>query len=49
MLFKRFFFLLCVQDGFTAAYIASASGNIEVLALLLANKADVNAATRVID
>jgi hypothetical protein len=35
-----------MQDGFTPAYAASGSGNTETLALLLANKADINAATK---
>jgi hypothetical protein len=33
-----------MQDGVTPAYIASDKGITETLALLLANKADINAA-----
>jgi ankyrin repeat protein len=36
-----------MQDGFTPAHIASAKGHTEILALLLANKADINAARKV--
>jgi hypothetical protein len=36
-----------MQYGLTPAYGASACGNTETLALLLANKADINAATNV--
>jgi ankyrin repeat protein len=36
-----------MQDGVTPAYIASSKGHTEILALLLANKAGVNAATKV--
>ncbi len=36
-----------MQDGATLAYIASREGHTESLALLLASKADVNAATKV--
>jgi ankyrin repeat protein len=36
-----------MQDGATPAYIASEQGHTEILALLLANKADINAATKV--
>jgi ankyrin repeat protein len=36
-----------MQDGFTPAYIASDKGHTETLALLLTNKADINAATEV--
>jgi hypothetical protein len=36
-----------MQGGFTPAYIASEKGHTEFLALLLANKADINAATKV--
>jgi hypothetical protein len=36
-----------MQGGFTPAYIASETGHTEILALLLANKADINAATKV--
>ncbi len=35
-----------MQDGFTTAHIASEFGYTEILALLLANKADVNAASK---
>ena len=35
------------QGGFTPAYIASEKGHTEILALLLANKADINAASEV--
>ncbi len=36
-----------MQDGYTAAYVASQNGHTENLALLLANKADVNTASNV--
>jgi ankyrin repeat protein len=36
-----------MQDGITPAYIASENGRTETLALLLTNKADINAASRV--
>jgi ankyrin repeat protein len=36
-----------MQDGFTPAYIASETGHTEIVALLLANKADINAASNV--
>ena len=36
-----------MQDGATPAYIASQNGHTEILALLLANKADINAETQV--
>ena len=36
-----------MQGGFTPAYIASQKGHTETLALLLANKADINAAMKV--
>jgi ankyrin repeat protein len=36
-----------MQDGFTPAYAASENGHTEIVALLLANKADINAATKV--
>jgi ankyrin repeat protein len=36
-----------MQDGATPAYIASQEGHTETLALLLANKADINAADKV--
>jgi ankyrin repeat protein len=36
-----------MQDGSTPAIMASEKGNTETLALLLANKADINAATNV--
>jgi ankyrin repeat protein len=36
-----------MQDGATPAYIASEIGHTEILALLLANKADINAACEV--
>jgi ankyrin repeat protein len=36
-----------MQDGFTPAYIASEKGHTEILALLLANKADISAANKV--
>jgi ankyrin repeat protein len=36
-----------MQDGVTPAYIASEEGHTEILALLLANKADINAASEV--
>jgi ankyrin repeat protein len=34
-----------MQDGTTPAYIASENGHTEALALLLANKAEINAAS----
>jgi ankyrin repeat protein len=36
-----------MQDGNTAAILASQKGHTETLALLLANKADVNSSDRV--
>jgi hypothetical protein len=36
-----------MQDGLTPAYGASISGHTETLAFLLANKADINAASKV--
>jgi ankyrin repeat protein len=36
-----------MQEGDTPAYIASYQGHTEILALLLANKADINAASKV--
>ena len=36
-----------MQDGITPAYIASQQGHTEILALLLANKADINATNKV--
>jgi ankyrin repeat protein len=36
-----------MQVGATPAYIASQNGYTEILALLLANKADINAALKV--
>ena len=36
-----------MQDGATPACIASENGHTEILALLLANKADINAAMKV--
>ena len=36
-----------MQDGATPACIASENGHTEILALLLANKADINAASEV--
>jgi ankyrin repeat protein len=36
-----------MQDGFTPAHIASESEHTETVALLLANKADINAADKV--
>jgi ankyrin repeat protein len=38
---------VCMQDGRTAAYAASINGHTETLALLLANKVDVNSAVEV--
>ncbi len=37
----------CMQRGFTPAHEASEKGHTETLALLLANKADINAADEV--
>jgi ankyrin repeat protein len=36
-----------MQDGATPAIMASQNGHTETLALLLANKADINAASKV--
>jgi hypothetical protein len=36
-----------MQGGFTPAYIASKNGHTQTLALLLANQADINAASDV--
>ncbi len=36
-----------MQDGATLAVIASENGHTKIVALLLANKADINAATKV--
>jgi ankyrin repeat protein len=36
-----------MQDGITPAYVASQNGHTETVALLLANKADINAANKV--
>jgi hypothetical protein len=36
-----------MQGGFTPAYAASEYGRTETVVLLLANKADINAATKV--
>jgi len=36
-----------MQNGDTPAYIASQNGHTETVALLLANKADINAASNV--
>ena len=36
-----------MQEGDTPAFIASFQGRTEILALLLANKADINAASEV--
>ncbi len=36
-----------MQGGFTPAHIASQNGRFEIVALLLANKADINAASNV--
>jgi ankyrin repeat protein len=36
-----------MQLGFTPAHIASQNGHTETVALLLANKADINAASNV--
>ncbi len=36
-----------MQDGVTPAYVASEQGRTEIMALLLANKADINAANKV--
>jgi ankyrin repeat protein len=37
-----------MQNGFTPAHEASENGRTEALALLLANKADINAASEVL-
>jgi ankyrin repeat protein len=36
-----------MQDGSTPAYVASQRGHTKTVALLLANKADINAASKV--
>ena len=36
-----------MQDGATPAFIASEQGHTEIMALLLANKADINAGSEV--
>ena len=36
-----------MQGGFTPAYVASQNGHTETVALLLTNKADINAANNV--
>jgi ankyrin repeat protein len=36
-----------MQDGLTSAWLASLNGHTETVALLLANKADINAANKV--
>jgi ankyrin repeat protein len=36
-----------MQDGVTSAYKASENGHTETVALLLTNKADINAANKV--
>ena len=36
-----------MQDGFTPAYAAAQNGHTETVALLLTNKADINAANKV--
>ncbi len=36
-----------MQDGVTPAYMASEQGHTEILALLLENEADINAASEV--
>jgi ankyrin repeat protein len=40
--------LFFFQDGWTPAFLASQNGRAETLALLLENKADANAATKVL-
>jgi hypothetical protein len=40
--------LFCFQDGSTPALIVSENGHTETLALLLENKADANAANKVL-
>jgi ankyrin repeat protein len=40
-------FFIFMQGGLTPAYIASEKGYTEILALLLANKADINASKMV--
>jgi ankyrin repeat protein len=39
--------MFCMQDGDTPAILASLNGHTETLALLLANKADVNSMNKV--
>jgi ankyrin repeat protein len=36
-----------MQDGYTPAHVASENGHTETVALLLANKADINSANKV--
>ena len=36
-----------MQDGLTPAYVATYNGHTETVALLLTNKADINAANKV--
>jgi ankyrin repeat protein len=36
-----------MQGGLTPAYVASVQGHTEIMAFLLANKADINAANKV--
>jgi hypothetical protein len=37
----------CMQDGITPVYMASEDGHTDTVALLLTNKADINAASKV--
>jgi hypothetical protein len=46
-IFLYFLCHFCMQEGWTPAYVASLKGHNETLTLLLANKADINAATKV--
>ncbi len=43
----NYYLTLFTQVGATPACIASAKGHTDILALLLANKADINVATKV--
>ncbi len=45
--YSTWFTLVLMQDGYTPAYIASHRGHTKTVALLLANKADINAEDKV--